>query len=162
MLSKCLLENIHPNPVFGPSFNPPSLAISAGILFEFARVYSLDFHPLLFEYVIFCIKLRPNIVLWFLCCWHRVFVVMSLCISSNICLLFLFSVVLLSFAKTGNTALIYASRNGYKDIVRMLLECKANVNAANSGGAFGDISDPIQADLLFFQSIFGASLIFIC
>ena len=62
----------------------------------------------------------------------------------------LFSVVLLSFAKTGNTALIGASRNGHKDIVRMLLESKANVNAANSGGAFGDFSDPIQADLFLF------------
>ena len=63
--------------------------------------------------------------------------------------LFCFSVVLLSFAKTGNTALILASRNGYKDIVRMLLESKANVNAADNDGAFGDILERIQADLLF-------------
>ena len=58
----------------------------------------------------------------------------------------LLSVVLLSFAKTGRTALIWASNEGHKDIVRMLLESKANVNAANNDGAFGDLSDTIHAD----------------
>ena len=71
-----------------------------------------------------------------------------LCSWSDICFALL-SVVLLSFAKTGTTALINASGNGHKDIVRMLLESKANVNAANNDGAFGDILERIQADLLF-------------
>ena len=71
----------------------------------------------------------------------------------------LLSVVLLSFAKTGYTALMDASEKGHKDIVRMLLKSKANVNAVNEDGDFGDISEPIY---YFFSDFSAASLISVC